>query len=224
MPETALSLLDGESEMAQVFQSGMALLAEIEGVDKIVSPTEFEFIAELHKAAKAQVRRIEEFYAPIKARERAVWQATVADEKLVAEPFNASLAKTGALLAAYEAAQRRDRAIAEARAAQEAKALGTDGPVVVPATIPPRAKVDGLSFRTKKVAVVVDRAALLAALAAGKVPDALWEPNQRMLDDMCKGVNAPGIEDLKEQEAALTRALGIPGVAVRVERITSTRS
>jgi hypothetical protein len=73
-------------------------------------------------------------------------------------------------------------------------------------TEPPR--VSGTSIRENWSAVVTDKAALIAAVAAGVVPEMALEPNSKFLNNQAK---------------AMKRELRYPGVTATVEKIMASR-
>jgi hypothetical protein len=114
-----------------------------------------------------------------------------------------------ALEDAEAARQAGDKKKAE-RLEQKAEVAADRAATVVAATVqaePPR--VSGASIREIWSAIVTDRKALIAAVAAGTVPELALEPNMKFLDN---------------QARALKRDLKYPGVTATVEKSLAARS
>jgi hypothetical protein len=104
------------------------------------------------------------------------------------------------------AAERAAKAGKEEKAeALEAIAEAVPVPVVAEAT----PKVAGQSVRNTYHAQVTDKMALIKAVAEGKAPDVLLEPNMTALNG---------------QARALKQAMNYPGVQLRIEQTLSSRS
>lgn len=117
------------------------------------------------------------------------------------------------ILAEAEAKARADRdrqaqalrdAAAQASTARDARALQAQArqversePLPVVTGTAERAKIEGISVPTRRIADVVNLKALLRAVAAGKVPEDAVKPNQAWLDDQArdrgKDLNFPGV-------------------------------
>jgi vacuolar-type H+-ATPase subunit H len=97
-------------------------------------------------------------------------------------------------------AERKAAKLEDKGQADEARALREQAPVVVPAAAPPPPKAAGTHTRESWTAEVVDKMALIKAVAEGRANHMLIEPNQSALN---------------KQAAALKGALDIPGVEPR---------
>ena len=223
---TDLSLLDDDSEIGLAQQEGLALIAEAEAL-RITDQASFQAAGVFRKRIKAHIEMVKGFWGPKKARSRGVWQADVDDEKRMLEGPEAVLKIINDGMTAHERAMARERAIAEARAAEEAKRLeaarplppaGTAPlpPIIVPAAYVETPKVEGLSFSTHYKGVVIDKSALIKAVAEGKVSDSALDAVEGVLKDWARtaGPNTAAAAN----PGTVYPMPGVPGVGVMAER------
>jgi len=191
--------------------------------------------AELLLGAKALISKVKEFFEPMKRSAHEAHQAVCARERESLEDPLAVERITKAKLATYEQEQEKirdaerrrreqeerakevDRLLAEAvdlEAAgdkDEAAAIVTraiEDPPPAPLVTVEKPIVAGVSYRTAFEVEVVDKKALVAAIAAGKCSLAAVDVN---------------VAFLKAQARALGSEFKLPGVVVRTGKVVSAR-
>lgn len=147
-----------------------ALVLEAEEL-VIETPEDYEAGVHLRAGLKRLIKEIQDAYRPIKKAQDEAKAVTLAEERRRLEGPQEALGTVNARLEAFEASRRRERMLAEARAAQEAQATGHPVPAVPVVEVP---HVEGFGFSTHWTAEVTDKLALIQAVAAGQVtPDIL---------------------------------------------------
>jgi hypothetical protein len=192
MPEqTALAVPE------ELDDDALALVVEVE--ELVVNSQEtFEYAATLRKLAKDMIATLEGRWKPLKQAQDAAKRKLLDQEQADLAMPKKVLGIVNDKLAAYETAQRREKQIAEARAAQEARAIEAARPkpepgapppmpVVVPAAPVEMPKVAGLGFRTYWRLEETSRTEFIAAVAAKKFGSPMClEPNLPMLNDIVR--------------------------------------
>lgn len=207
-------------------QESLALQVQVARIPAILDAATLEQAATYRRDAKGLIERIEEKWKPIKARERAVWQASVDDEKRELEGPKAVFTALNTRISDFETRQLAAKKAAEQRAAEEAKVLAEvakrDGvtlpPMVTPAVAVPITKVEGLGFSLHYKAVVESESALVQAIAAGTVASGAVAPVQSFLDLYARSLGPQtGAKDTPGQRFPMP---GVPGVVIVSERRT----
>lgn len=208
-------LLDDDSEEALRTQQGLALLGEAEGLE-VVDQASFALAGKARKEAKEEIKWWQDFFRPLKRAADAAKDALLAKEKEKLAGPQTAVAILDKKLEAFDAQQRRERAIAQARAAEEAKRLEAARPapkpgeaplppIVVPAVAVPIPKSEDVGFATYWKAEVTDLMALVQAVAAGKVPLFYVEANEKALNDAARAakaaLNIPGVRPWDDRRA-----------------------
>jgi hypothetical protein len=207
-------------------QEALALVVQAERLPAILDAATLETAALYRRLAKDLIERIQEKWKPIKARERAVWQASVDDEKRDLEGPTALFTTLNKRIADFETRQLAAQRVAEQRAAEEARVIAEvarrDGvalpPLVVPAVVVPTAKVAGLGFSLHYKAEVVDAAALVQGVAKGKVTSAAVAPVHAVLDDLARQLGPQTAA--KDTPGVRVPMPGVAGVVIVSERRT----
>ncbi len=216
----------GTEDLDLVEEEGLALIATAESI-QVRDQATFTQAADFLRAVKQHLKRIGEVLDPIiQAAHQAHKTATEQRRKLEAGP-KAAEDTIKRSMGNYEAAQRREKALSEARAAQEAAILAEPHakaaeaaiqagrpvpppvPIVVPAVQVEVPKADGVSFRDHWTWVVTDKVALIAAVAAGKLAPDVLDVNSRVMGDMVRSMKG---------------RFDVPGVKVTLERIAGAKA
>lgn len=189
-----------------------ALAIVVEAEDLVVdSQVSFEYAATVRRTVKDMIEAITGRWKPIKQKQDQAKKLILDQERAELAMPERVLGIVNKKLADYETAQRREKAIAEARAAEEARRIeaarpkpepGAPAPmpVVVPAAPVQMPKVSGLGFFTtyslEEDVQAGGRMALIKAVAGGWGTAMVLEPNMPMLKDLVttsKGsVKVPG--------------------------------
>lgn len=208
MTTTALAKVDEWDEQAQ---EQLALTAQAELIT-ITDQETFAAAGVFLRTIKDYLRRVDEVTEPVVKAALAAHRAAVAQRDGLKAPALEAEAAVKRKMAAFEQEARRQRALAEARAAEEARVAAEiarrDGvPMTAPTVTPAKAveipKAAGVSFASRWVASVVDMKALVKAVADGKVMMDALQPNLAFLNDLAR--------TQKDK-------LAIPGVTVTEER------
>lgn len=229
-----MDLFDPDAATPEEMES-LALQAKVDALPEIVDTATLEMAWEYRKLADALIGKIEEHWKPIKARERAVWMASVEDEKRALEGPTAARAAIQGRIEAWDKRQLAARRVAEARAAEEArqaeqlareareqaaaegKPVPVQMPIVVPAApVAQAAEVEDLAFSTSYDYVVVNLLDFVKAVAAGKVPveavavvDKVMSSAARVYGPQTNAGKDPGVQYAMP---------GVPGVAIVAKR------
>jgi hypothetical protein len=175
-------------------QEALALIVRAESL-VVDSQESFAYAATVRRLAKDMIAAIQGEYKPLKVASDKAKRAILDQEQAKLETPMTVLSIVNKKLADYETAQRRERTIAEARAAQEG--------VGVPAVAVPVPKVEGLGFTSYWRVEVTDRMAFIKAVAGGWGSPMALEPNLSMLNDLArlhKGqLEIPGAEIHEER-------------------------
>jgi hypothetical protein len=209
----------------------MALRIQVDSLPAIMDLATLEKAWTYRKLADDLIEKIEGYWKPIKQRERAVWLLSVNDEKAALEGPVALRDTLNKRIADHDTKAKTEQAIAEARAAEEARqqaylqrereasaaAEGLPAPpppplVVVPATVTEVPKVAGLGFDIRYTAVVRDAMALIKAVAAQKVVETAVAPVSSVLDDMARTFGPQ--TKAKDEPGREFPMPGVPGVMV----------
>lgn len=202
----------------------------------LVVDTDASFVeaGELLTAIKALRKEVDDAFDPIVAAAHKAHKIACEQKKRAEAPLLEAERILKGSLAAYHAEQQRkareeqlrleaearardeERRIAEAAALEaqgrpeEAERVLDEEPVLVdaPVVAPPTPKVEGVSIREKWTAEVVDKAALIAAVAQNPTLQPLLVPDMQALSRMA---------------GALKGELRIPGVRVRREQVVAAR-
>lgn len=185
--QTALAVTEGVDD-------DLALAIVVEAEDLVVNDqVSFEYAATVRRTVKDMIEAVTARWKPIKQKQDQAKKLILDQERAELATPERVLAIVNKKLADYETAQRREKAIAEARAAEEAKRLEAAQvkagvtqpmPVVVPAAPVQVPKVAGLGFQTYYRVEVTDRMAFIRGVAGGFGSAMLLEPNQAMLRDL----------------------------------------
>lgn len=203
--------LDDGSELSLAHQEGYGLVALAEAI-RVTDQASFDEAAGYARNLKGHIDRLQALYKPIKQRERAVWQKTVDDEKAMLEGPQAALALLTKGMTEYEQKQRLLQRAADQAAALDAATQLKDAvsPTVVPATVVPMPKADGVGFRSRWVGTVTDKLELIKAVAAGKFTPDLLEVNQPLLDEWARqmkgAMKVPGVKAEEVRSATIKGA------------------
>ncbi len=211
------AMIDDDEALALVVEVE-DLTALVARIPEIANATVAEQASGYRARVKAVIGEIAARRGPDKKAKHEVWKAAVAAEKEELEAPEALLEVLNTRLGTYEAAQRRAQAIAEARAAEEAKRLeaarapAAPGevrmPVVVP-TAPVETKIAGLGFISVFDVVVSDPVAFALAVVQGALPPTVIAGVLPVLRDLAK--------TLAKNQAAGTPVV-IPGCTVTEKR------
>jgi hypothetical protein len=221
------------TEEVALREEGLMLRAQVEELD-VVDAESFALVGAIHADARAKE----------KAAQDAAKKAILDRERECLAPWRETIEYTGPKLEAFDAKQKRDRFLAEQRAAEEARIAtelarrdGTPAvPIIVPAVEVPIVTLPGQSFPVRAKAEVYDLEELVLAVARGIVvkryqgkkapllgiPDGPSAPletltfEQGYLDDCAR----PHREKLKVGETVEL----FPGVRAVGQRHTSTRT
>jgi hypothetical protein len=174
-------------------EDALAVVVEAEAL-VIADQASFEYAATVRRTAKDLIAKVEGVYKPLKQAADKSKRVILDQEKAALELPNKVLAIVNEKLAAYETTQRREKAMAEARAAQEAAMLEAarpkvpgvvQMPLVVPAAPVEVPRVAGLGFQSYWRVEITDLGAFVQAVASGQFGTlALLEPNLSLLKDM----------------------------------------
>ena len=193
-------------------QRGLALAVQAEEF-VIAGPASFEEAARFRAGILDYIQQIEAHWAPaIKAayeahktvlRQRDDW---LVDYRQAARSISDALAAFESAAQAEQARLRREHERAAQAAVKAAEAVaGRPVPVLVapaPTVVP---KADGLGFRDQWFAMVTDLKGLVRAVADGKQPLALLEPNMTALNGLARTLKnemaVPGVEARKGRVA-----------------------
>lgn len=199
--QTALAVPEQDDDEA------LAIVVEVEDlkewigrIPEIANPATAELASGHRSRVKAIIAEIKERRGPDKKAKELVWREAVAGEKAELAGPEALFETLNTRLGTYEAAKRREKVIAEARATEEARRLEAARPapvpgepprmpIIVPAT-PVETKIPGVSF-TPHYDVVEDvqaggRMELIKQVAKGWGSPMALEPNMPMLKDMAR--------------------------------------
>lgn len=226
---------NGGPPVVALESQGVTLRQDVAAIEVVDAPS-FERAAEALKLVKGYLARVAEVFDPIDRAQIEARKVTIAQRKaLEAHALDAEKILKQRM-AAWQEAQEQARREAEAAAAREAQRLAEEQqlqaaieaeqlgdtaaaeqilaappvPVIMPPVVVSEApQVAGVSFRDHYRAEVTDLLALVRAIAAGKAPITLVQPNTAALGQMAR---------------ALKGAMQIPGVRVTRERITAARS
>lgn len=190
LPEQAKTL---EITSAQDFERAGEVLLAIKDLRREIDAVFDPVVSQAWKAHKEAVCAKKKVEAPLAEAEEilkpriSAWMAQEAANRRETEK---SLADDIALNLAALAAKNGD--------AQKAEAiLNGQGPAIAPVILPPAAKVAGISTRDNWAAEVTDFRALIRAVADGKWPSNLLQPDQTALNNMAKSLrgelNIPGV-------------------------------
>lgn len=188
--ENAVAVFDpdavdsGELEMLTLVGQAQGLVVEDQaGLEKA---------AAFRQGVKALIAEIEGTFGPLKKKAHDAHKAIVAEESSrLARPKEA-LELVNKAMGVYEARQRREKAIAEQRAAEEARRQGArpgvdpGSPTVVPAAHVETPKIDGLSFASRWDVVVDDKMALIRAVAGGWGSADVFDVDMGLLRDLAR--------------------------------------
>lgn len=198
---------------------------------EIVTAEDFARAGEMLKGIKALAAEIEQTFGPHKRRANELHRGICAEENKAKAPLleaeRVLKISMGRFHEAQENARRAEqrRLEAEAREREEAErveeaaaleaegrveeaeqVLATPAPLAIAPAPPAPTKVAGISAREVWRARVVDKAALVAAVAAGKAPLAVLEVNQSVLDGLARSLKSefvlPGCEPVRETTMA----------------------
>jgi hypothetical protein len=231
------------TEEVALREEGLMLRAQVEELD-VVDAESFALVGAIHADARAKEKAILAFFKPMKVAQDAAKKAILDRERECLAPWRETIEYTGPKLEAFDAKQKRDRFLAEQRAAEEARIAtelarrdGTPAvPIIVPAVEVPIVTLPGQSFPVRAKAEVYDLEELVLAVARGIVvkryqgkkapllgiPDGPSAPletltfEQGYLDDCAR----PHREKLKVGETVEL----FPGVRAVGQRHTSTRT
>lgn len=110
--------------------------------------------------------------------------------------------------------QKRALRAAEKGHDEQAAALQEMAESVPVPIVAPQPKVAGISTREAWKAQVVDKATLIKAVAEGKVPDAVLDPNMKALNEMARALkgslNYPGVKAIVEETVVARDPLAKP--------------
>jgi hypothetical protein len=173
-------------EIEMVKEEGLALIGEAEAMAVTDQPS-FDAAGAFLRKLKGHIKRVEEFFLPMKRSADAAKKAILDQEKATLEGPKAAAATLDRALAQFESSRRREAAIAQARAAEEARAVQAARPVGAPPVLIPAAPVaipstPGVSFRTYYRAEVRSLAELIAAVVEGTAPMEAVMPDQSFLN------------------------------------------
>lgn len=204
----------------EIESSGVVLASQAESL-VIKDQPSMQEAGLLRQGVKALIEEIKGTFGPLKRKQDEAKKAILDEERRRLAGPEYALKLINDKLTAWDTAQRRERAIADARAAQEAKerqAMLPPGapPVVVPAVAVPQAKVDGLGFSTHYKHVILDLEALIAAVAAKKVAPTVLAPVAAVLDDLARSAG-PGTK-AAANPGDVHAMPGVPGVGIVAER------
>ena len=217
-------------------QEYSAVVAGSKKLTVITTGEEAEEATKFGRLLQTAAKETEAFFKTVKSQIDDIKKPVLQAEKDDTGPYNTEKARLGSLLTVYQAEERRKRDEAERVAREEAQkaaeeeaiqraldlaAAGEDeaanaaleepvvaAPVVIPATAP---KPTGSVARKNYTAKVTDLKALVAAVAAGRVPLMAIVPNDSFLGQQAKA--------MKESFEGF-----YPGVALEVTESTSFRA
>ena len=205
--------------------AALAVISEAEAF-QITDAATYEAGVAFRRDRKAAIAGLKEIFTPLKKKAQDAHKAVVAEEAKQIAPHQFALDAVNKKLDAYDQAQRRERAIAEARAAEEARRLeamrpaSSPGearpPVVVPAVSVPVPRVEGFGFSVHHAGAVVDKMALIRAVASGSVSADVLEPVQSVLDLWAR-------HDGPQTKASENPGVGVPMPGVPGVTIVATR-
>ena len=208
-------LLDDDSDEAIRTQQGLALLGEAEALTIVDQPS-FALAGKLRRDAKDEIKWWQEFFRPLKQAADTAKKALLDKEKEKLAGPQQAVTLLDAMLVAYERQQARELAIAQARAAEEARQIEAARPkplpgqaplppVVVPAVAVPMPKSEDVGFATYWKAEVTDLMLLVKAVAEGKVPLFYLLANEKALNDSARSakgaLNLPGVKPVEDRRA-----------------------
>lgn len=212
-------------ELEPVLKEHAPLLSQAEQIQEVATSLQFELAARCKQAIYARRRWIEDWFRPMKQAAKKAHESVCDHERMVVTQLKAHEDRLGSLMADYDTAQERQRALAQKQAQEDAQvaeaahyelmgdtvladaALGGEGTIQV--TIPKLTpKVDGTSFRETYSAEVTNLLALVVAVAKGQVPLDAIQANQSFLS---------------MQARSLKTSLTYPGVRVVVSKTAVSR-
>jgi hypothetical protein len=201
---SALVIVDDKTNEA----AGELLLA-IKSMRAEVADAFDPIISAAHKAHKAACDQKKKADAPLLTAEAEIKRRMAAYYDARERARREEQRRLEAEARAREEAERLEEAAAleaEGRNKEAEEVLATPAPTVMVAPPPPAPKVAGIAPREVWRARVTDKAALVAAVAAGKAPLALLEINQTALDGMARALKSefvlPGCEPVRETTIA----------------------
>jgi hypothetical protein len=233
-----------QTEEVALKEEGLMLRAQVDELE-VVDAESFQLVGAIYADAKAKMKRITEFFKPMKQAQDAAKQVVLDRERECLAPWKATVEHTGPMIEAFDAKQKREKYLAEQRAAEEARIAvelakrdGTPSVpiIIIPAVEVPIVTLPGQSFPVRAKAEVYDLEELVLAVARGIVakryhekrlpttviPDGPSAPlealtfEQGYLDDCAR----PHREKLKVGETVDL----FPGVRAVGQRHTSTRA
>jgi hypothetical protein len=195
-------LLPDEIEWAT--EEGLAIIGEAEALQVTDAPS-FEAAAAMLRRLKNEILTRRAHYKPLKQAADQAKAALLDQERAHLAGRLRAEEILKAAMSAYETAQRRERMLAEARAAQEAKETGAMVPAV-PVAVP---QATGVTFSSRWKGVVTDPRAFMDWCVKTGHPETYLEVKQSVLDDLAR---------------AQRGAMGIPGVEAREERVVGAKA
>lgn len=245
MTTTEMDLFDPDN-LSEEGQEVLALQVSVNALPEIQDTATLELAWSYRKLADDLIEKIKAKWKPIKARERAVWQQSVDDEARELEGPTAVRKAINERATRFQDAQESARRKAEREAAEAARVIelanaaaekarldliaklpvgapppppvDVPRPTVTMPSIPPAAKVAGLTFSMHYGFVVDDLMALVKAIAAGKVVLEAVAPVKGTLDEMARTFGPQS--QAKEKTGVKVPMPGVPGVSIISERRT----
>jgi len=203
----------------------------------VTTAQEYEAVGGKLTTIKALERRIKDFFAPHKTAAQAAHKGLVEAEKRELAPLLEAESAIKRAIVAYETEQerlRRQRAaelavearrIEEEERLREATALEAAGetalaervleaPIDTPAIVVERPKAPtGIAMRTTWRTEIVDKMALIRAVAEGRAEAGLLTVNQSALDGMARSLkgalSVPGVRVVAEKSVAARRSAAV---------------
>ena len=221
-------------DVEQVEQQGLVLVQQAEEI-AVRDPATFQEAGGFLRQIAGYLKRVGEVFDPIVDAAHKAHKVAVDQRKKMLEPAQVAERILKGQMAVYEQAER-ERVAREQRAADAerrrledearlavaaspesqgkpvAAAAGLPAPPAMPIFTPPVTavpKAEGISFRDKWSAEVVDPMALIKAVANGEAPANLVIPDQQALNRLA---------------GALKGEMRVPGVEARCERISSVKA
>lgn len=199
---------------------GIALLGKAETL-KVIDKATAELAGKMILEAKDELRRITEFFRPLKQSADAHKRTLLDSERKEKAPAEATIEILDPQLVAWERQQYAAQKALEQRAAEEAAAINASlppgsMPVVVPAPAVEKPAVDGLAFRSTwkcrlNARMRPDEAmkALCRAVADGKVTVSIMSVEWPVANDLARANKAnldiPGLEAYEDRSTAAKR-------------------
>ncbi|MBI4395468.1 MAG: hypothetical protein HY548_00135 [Elusimicrobia bacterium] len=223
MQNDVVSVEDVRAELPTVVRQAKAVAESIK--DKATWDAAAVFLVDVKRFRK----KIEDTFEPVVKKAHDAWKAACKLRNDVESPLDQAERQIKGAMARWYDEQERKRKEEEARIAAEMKKQEDDSRLnqaadleaagdkeaaeavlsapSVPATVTlEKPKTDGIGMRKRWRAEVIDKMALIKAVAEGKAPAAMLEPNAAKLNELARAMNdtmnIPGVRAVCETDVS----------------------